>query len=390
MGLTGAGIPSGNNTLYSGLASIDETNTNLTWVVPTTTFFNNNVIPPPALDSERYRGNVAEVKQNGSILDLPITNPKSNGKVYIAHRTTTVNGATTVVPDDTSFTDVNGNQFIGSYVGTAINDTDPTQPDFGPGDHSNDFGRLQPDGLGTTSAERTLISHIWANDGGSYGPNYSWEDIGRQLAIANKSSLADTALVFGELAQGLSDVFENAWNIKWDRDYFWRPVSGIRGADQIPVGTDSTNQDKIGTSDLVDANWTPREETPQHPCHPSGSSTTGGDASTILANFYGDSSAAFTVSAAPHPNSSRLREALVSLNGNDLVPVKTATGTVMEHVDSLSKTYTSLREAANDIRTSRIYSGAHYRFATEAGVNLGEQSGSYYVRHNPFVTGVTK
>ncbi len=386
LGQLGNGRSSGNDNVYSPLASIEFARINRAWVQPTTSFFNNNVTPPPALDTARYRENVAEVKNEGSITDIPITNPNSNGNVLVSRGTMTTNSngvaTTSLVANDTT---VNG--IMGSVVGKAQNDQGP-EPNYGAGDHGNDFGRTSPDGIGTTSAERTLIAHIWANDDGTYGPNYEWQKVTQQLANSRGTSLADTAFIFAGLNVGLADGFINIWNIKWDRDDFWRPVTSVRNAGELAVGTDVSGN-KTGTSDLFDPKWTPRETTPQHPCHPSGTSMTAGVAGTILADFFGDNST-FTISAAPHPNSDRLRNALTSVNGNDMIPVTTSTGTTMVKLDSLSKTYTSIKQAANEARTSRIYAGAHFRFATESGVNLGEQVSSYFLRHNPFALATGK
>lgn len=348
---------------FAGLASIEVADINLSWVLPTTSYFNDTVLPPPALDSARYRYSVAEVMAEGSLLDLP-TNGLGSGDVVvnardaagntISQRTTTVDGLTSFAPDN--------------VLGEAVNDTDTTDETFGPPGTGggNDFGITGPDGLGTTSADRTIIGHVWANAEGSYGPNYAWQKVAQQVAMNNGSSLQDTAQVFAAMNIGLADAFINIWDIKWDEDYFWRPVSSVRNADQIAK-----------TADLDDNTWTPREVTPQHPCHPSGTSLTAGVAGTILANFYGDNQT-FTVSADPHPNSFRLQQALQSLNGNDLV-----NGVRIEEV---SRTYTSLTQAANECRTSRIYAGAHFRFATENGVNMGEQVASFVLRQNPFTT----
>lgn len=336
---------------FSGLASPDVAKLNQAWVLPSPDFFSNNILPPPALDSDRYRDNVAEVKAEGSLLDLP-----GNGTVSFLNRSVTENGVT---------------RFLGTGVGgNAVNDTDSADASFGSGNEGNDFGRTRPDGLGLTSADRTIIAHIWANAEGTYQPNYSWQKIAQQLAINNDSSLEDTAYIFGALNMALADGYANVWDINWDRDYFWRPVSSIRNADQLE-----------STAGLDDNTWTARENTPQHPDHPSAASAVAGVASNILSNFYGDRQT-FTAGADPNPNSARLLNALRSLNGNDLVD-----GTPLEEV---SRTYTSLSQAANEARTSRIYAGAHHRFATENGINLGEQVAQYFLRHNPFLASPTR
>lgn len=346
------------NGQFAGLASIEVASINDAWVLPTTNYFNDNVLPPPALDTDRYIDNVEEVRAEGSILDLPASgNVVLNGANIsgLTNATNTVNGVTSFTP--------------GGLVGAAVNDTDTADQAYGPGNQGNDFGFAGPDGLGLTSADRTIIGHVWANAEGTYGPNYAWQKVVQQLAINNNSSLAESAYVIGAMNVALADGFINIWDTKWDEDYFWRPVTSIRNADQL-----------AGTAFLDDNAWTPREITPQHPCHPSGTSLTAGVASTVLSNFFGDEQT-FTVSADPQPTSNRLRNALVSLNGNDMI-----NGVPLERV---SRTYNSLAEASDESRTSRIYAGAHFRFATENGVNLGEQVATYFLRHNPFLATTT-
>jgi hypothetical protein len=343
---------------FAPLASIEIADINLPWVLPTTTFFNDNVPPPPALDTDRYTYNVAEVMAEGSLLDIPgsgnVEVATTAGNQVVPNGTTTVDGMTSFVAADTD-------------LGTAVNDTDTADETYGPGDQGNDFGLNGPDGLGTTSAERTVIAHVWANAEGTYGPNYAWQPVAQQLAMNNDSSLQETANVFAALNVGLADGFINIWDTKWDEDAFWRPVSSVRNADQLE-----------STAEFDDNNWTPREVTPQHPCHPSGTSMTAGVASTILTDFYGDNNT-FTVSAAPHPNSARLLNALTETTSDGL---KAVDGVPLEEV---SRIYTSLAQAADESRTSRIYAGAHFRFATENGVNMGEQVARYFLRHNPFM-----
>jgi Vanadium chloroperoxidase N-terminal domain len=321
---------------FSGLASPDVAKLNQAWVAPSPDFFSSTILPPPALDSDRYRDSVAEVKAEGSILDLP-----GNGTVSVLNRSITENGVT---------------RFLGTGAGgSAVNDTNPSDATF---------GRTGPDKLGLTSADRTIIAHVWANAEGTYQPNYAWQKVAQQLAINNKSSLGDTAYIFGAMNMALAEGYTNVWGIQWDRDYFWRPVSSIRNSDQLK-----------STADLDDNTWTARENTPQHPDNPSAAGGVASVASNILSSFYGDNQT-FTVSADPNPSSARLQNALRSLNGNDLVD-----GTPLEEV---SRTYTSLSQAANEARTSRIYAGAHHRFATKNGVNLGRQIAQYFLRHNPF------
>ncbi|ELS00285.1 vanadium-dependent haloperoxidase, partial [Gloeocapsa sp. PCC 73106] len=180
-----------------------------------------------------------------------------------------------------------------------------------------------------------------------------------------ETSLEDTAYIFSTLNLTLADGFINIWDIKWDDDYFWRPVSSVRQADEL-----------TGTQDLDDDLWTPRQFTPQHPCHPSGTSMTAGAASQVLANFFGDD-VEFTVGADLHPNGNRLRNALTDTDDDG---IKDVNGTPL---DEVSKTYTNLFDAADEARLSRIYSGAHFRFATETGITLGREVANFVLDTAP-------
>ncbi len=337
---------------YAGLASAEVASTNKTWVVPTTNFFSDRINPPPALDTVNYVANVAEEVTEGNLLDIPLA---AGTEVKVNNRTVTVNGVTTVIAGLTT-------------LGVVANDTNTSESGYA-GVVGADVPKIIAgasngvDGIGTTSAERTVIAHVWANAEGSYGPNYAYQKVAQQLAINNNTSLADTALVFATLNQAFADGFQNLWQEKWDVDYFWRPVSSIRNADQLAA-----------TASLDDNSYTTRENTPQHPCHPSGTSVSAALGATILRDFYGDNQT-FTVSADVNPNSARLAIALDPAGG-------TVNGTPLEEV---SRTYTSFDQVLEETRLSRIYAGAHFRFATERGVNLGLAVGDYFVDNNVFV-----
>jgi hypothetical protein len=81
------------------------------------------------------------------------------------------------------------------------------------------------------------------------------------------------------------------------------------------------------------------------------------------------------VSADVNPASARLAIALAPVNGN--------VGDIP--LEEVSRTYTSFAQVVNETRLSRIFAGAHFRFATEKGVQLGELVGKYYVDNNPML-----
>jgi hypothetical protein len=348
----------GVNGQFAGLASPEVADVNQTWFLPRTNFFNDSQNGPPALDSQRYIDSVAEVRAEGSLRDLPGT-----GNVALTNRSTTVNGVTSFAASSNS--------------GAVINDSDATDSSFpnavGP-DAPGNLPRTQPDGVGATSADRTVIAHIWANAEGSYGPNYAYQKIAQQLAINNSDNLATSAYRFAAVDLALADGFANLWDSKWDEDYFWRPVSSIRNADQLS-----------GTASLDDNDWNPRENTPQHPCHPSGTSATAGIASTLLASFYGENPVGgFTVSADVNANSARLNGALISVGSTvSATDLRGAVNGVA--LEEVSRNYTSFSQVREETRLSRIYAGAHFRFATERGVQLGTNVANYFLNNNPLL-----
>jgi Domain of unknown function (DUF4114)/Vanadium chloroperoxidase N-terminal domain len=347
---------------FSGLASPEVADVNQTWFLPKTSFFNDSVGSPPGLDSARYIDSVREVRAEGSLLDLP-----GVGSVSLANRTTTVNGVTSIV----------GINAAANVLGVVTGDANPADtafPNAVGGDIPGNLPSTQPDGVGATSADRTVIAHVWANAEGSYGPNYAYQKIAQQLAINNNDNLATSAYRFAALDLALADGFANLWDTKWDEDYFWRPVSSIRNADQL-----------AGTASLDDNNWTPREGTPQHPCHPSGTSATAGIATTLLASFYGENPVGgFTVSADVNGNSARLNSALIS-SGNTVSATDLRGAVNGVALEEVSRIYTSFSQAREETRLSRIYAGAHFRFATERGVQLGTNVANYFLANNPFL-----
>jgi hypothetical protein len=364
---------------FANLASPEVADVNQTWFLPKTSFFNNSIGAPPALDSTRYVASVREVAREGSLADLPgVGNASLTLAAGLGGRTTTVNGVTSNAANAPRFgatfndTDVSEEGYEG-VVGADAPSNLPARPSNG------------VDGIGTTSLERTIIGHVWANAEGSYGPNVAYQKVAQQLAINNNESLATSAYQFAALDLALADGFANLWDAKWDEDYFWRPVSSIRNADQIAA-----------TASLDDNNWTPRENTPQHPCHPSGTSATAGIATTILGRFY-TGPINVNVSADINNNSNRLNNALINSNASNSsvgaggVSTATVGGVTLANgtfvpLEEVSRNYTSFSQLREETRLSRIYAGAHFRFATERGVQLGTNVGNYFLDNNPFLT----
>ena len=118
----------------------------------------------------------------------------------------------------------------------------------------------------------------------------------------------------------------------------WRPVSAITLAD-----TDGNGATPI------DAAWTPVLPTPNHPEYPAAHSCTSGGLGETLLRYYGTHNVTYIWDS------------------------KT-TGT--------TRTYTSTDALDQESQTARIAGGMHFRFSTEAGVELGKQVARWVAGHN--------
>ena len=139
-------------------------------------------------------------------------------------------------------------------------------------------------------------------------------------------------------------------NQKWKYTYnFWRPVTAIRWPDD---GNPNTASDPI---------WRPLLNTPPYPDFPSALSVLTGAATSVLREFFGTDDIAFsatvTVGSLPLPA--------------PLDPLAPKT---------ITRSYTSLSQAASEAQMSRVYAGLHYREACTAGGLHGTKIGRLVVR----------
>lgn len=150
-----------------------------------------------------------------------------------------------------------------------------------------------------------------------------WQDAAIDLAKANGMTTADAARMLAILALGNADTLIAVWDSKYEHD-FWRPITAIRNA-----GIDGN------AATDPDASWTSLLTNPNYPSHSSGLSGVAGNASTILASFFGD------------------------------------TNTFCFSGPAGQRCFDSFSAAAQEAANSRIYGGIHFRFETEAGLAQG-------------------
>src|SRR5262249_21301961 len=113
---------------------------------------------------------------------------------------------------------------------------------------------------------------------------------------------------------------------------FWRPVTGIRRADE------DGNPDTA-----ADPKWEPLLVTPPFPSYTSGHSTFSAAGATVLASFFGTDDVPFT--------------------------------TTSDDLPGVTRSFASFSAAAHEAGRSRIYGGIHWQFDNADGLASGAALG---------------
>jgi hypothetical protein len=196
------------------------------------------------------------------------------------------------------------------------------------------FNEVKAAGVLTGSnrtAEQTSYAKFWYE-----GSDIGWNSITRDVIVRKKLTLHEAARLFGLVNIALADAYIAGWDAKFHHDY-WRPITAIRAA--ATDGNDATAPDLA---------WVPMLDTPPVQDHPSTHSVAGGAAASVLASVLGDANDfSFTSSSADEPK--------------------------------LARTYRRFSEASLENADSRIRAGIHFRFATDAGLEMGQRVGEHTV-----------
>jgi hypothetical protein len=184
------------------------------------------------------------------------------------------------------------------------------------------------------SAEQSTIARFW------YEASVAgWNRIARVMATTRNLTAWENARLFALLNVAMADGFIAGFEARYVYN-FWRPVTAIRGGDLD--GNEKTT---------ADPNWQSFLNTPAIPDYPSTHSVLGGAAAEVMARFFGSDQIAFTAtSGAPFAG--------------------------------LTRSFTSLSQAAQENADSRVYAGIHFRSACRDGVTLGTRIGAYTVEQH--------
>jgi len=231
----------------------------------------------------------------------------------------------------------------------------------------NEAKALGGDGVTTPTdrtAEQTEIAIYWAYDGtpSLCAPPRLYNQITAEVS-KRSTDVVELARLFALVNVALADAGIAIWESKYHYD-FWRPVIGIREADEGtgPTGAGDGNPATFGdpgfmplgapASNLAGPNFTP-----PFPAYPSGHAGFGGALFQILRRFYGTDRVAFTFV------SDELNGETI---GND--------GAVRPFV---SRSFASFSAAEEENGQSRIYLGIHWEFDKTAGIVQGRRVADY-------------
>jgi len=174
--------------------------------------------------------------------------------------------------------------------------------------------------------DQTHAARYWAEN-----PPATWSRVFRTLSLQQSLTLAENARLYAMLYTTAADALIAVFDDKayWS---FWRPITAIReaGSDGNPL---TRPQD----------DWTPLIATPPYPEHPSGHTGFSGSIVKTLQQFFGTDEIAWT-------------------DTNNA---------------GLTRSFSSLSQAIDEIVDARIWSGIHFRAADVQGQRIGRSVARY-------------
>jgi hypothetical protein len=185
--------------------------------------------------------------------------------------------------------------------------------------------------LGTSSSsqrtpDQTNAARYWAEH-----PPATWSRIFRTLSVQQGLTLTENARLYAMLYMTSADALIAVWSDKayWS---FWRPITAIREA-----GGDGNPNTQPQTD------WTPLIATPPYPDHPSAHTGLSGSIVKTLQQFFGTDEIGWT-------------------DTNNA---------------GLTRSFTSLSQAIEEIIDARVWAGLHFRNADVQGQRIGRAVASY-------------
>jgi hypothetical protein len=177
----------------------------------------------------------------------------------------------------------------------------------------------------------------------------------RDLATAHALSLLETARLFAMVNTVSADALMSVLTSKY-KFLFWRPVTAI---DPSAVTADGYGPvpgfDDGNPRTTEEPGWRPLAPTPNHPEYPGAHGTNTSALAEVFREFLGTDNINLT------------------LHGFD---ANGAPG----NLDAV-QTFATAADLRSEIVNARLWAGLHYRFSTEAGVQLGAKIAHYGLNH---------
>jgi hypothetical protein len=162
--------------------------------------------------------------------------------------------------------------------------------------------------------------------------------VARQLVTERQMHLWRAARLFAHIGVVLYDTYVATWDAKFEHDH-WRPYTAIRSAHL-----------DHNSNTVPDANWESLRPAPPFPEYSSAHAAACAGSFGVLARAFGDR-----------------------------VPFTMETTTAPP--DMPARSFDSFSAAAAECADSRVRLGWHFRYATDAGLTLGQQVARYVFRH---------
>ena len=195
--------------------------------------------------------------------------------------------------------------------------------------YAREFDEVKTLGASNSSqrtADQTHAARYWAEH-----PPATWSRIFRTLSAQQALTLTENARLYAMLYMTGADALIAVWDDKayWS---FWRPITAVREA-----GSDGNP----GTQPQAD--WTPLVATPPYPDHPSAHTGISGSIVKTLQQFF----------------------------GTDEIGWRDTNNA------GLTRSFTSLSQAIEEIIDARVWAGLHFRNADVQGQRIGRAVAGY-------------
>ncbi len=184
------------------------------------------------------------------------------------------------------------------------------------------------------TAEQTAYARFWYEFSEA-----GWNRVARTVIKDRHLNMLEAARLLALVDMALADSYIAGWDAKIHYN-FWRPLTAIRMA--AADGNAMTEEDR---------NWEPAEVTPPIQDYPSTHSVLGNAAATVMTLLLGDQ-ISFSMSS----------------------PTARPAGSV--------RYFRSLLQAADENADSRVMAGIHFRFSCDAGQKMGNEIGTWTVKHH--------